>query len=248
MHSLPELIVNLDWLFTHPIDLKDLRRDIWAWGSVPYIKEVLHELLSVLKRHNAIATFFISGVCANQNKNEVLKIKEAGNEIALHGYKHVPYDMPHAEMAKDMQKAISIFKEIGVDVKGFRAPWLITNENSLRLSQKLDLKYVSNTKAKKGLQQIEKYNLVELPIYLDDQALLQKNALEVLLNSSESGRVFEFHLLYVRQTMRVLDNYLSQLKIDTITLSQIAEGERGIGLSFDIAYLNRLELPKKLFA
>ena len=248
MHSLPELIVNLDWLFTHPIDLKDLRRDIWAWGSVPYIKEVLHELLSVLKRHNAAATFFISGVCAAQNKEEVIRIRDAGHEIALHGYKHVPYDMPYAEMAKDMQKAISIFKEIGVDVKGFRAPWLITNENSLRLSQKLDLKYVSNTKAKKGLQKIEEYNLVELPIYLDDQALLQKNALEVLLNSSESGRVFEFHLLYVRQTMKVLNDYLSRLKIDTVTLSEIAEGDKGMGLSFDIAYLNRLELPKKLFA
>jgi hypothetical protein len=48
--------------------------------------------------------------------------------------------------------------------------------------------------------------------------------------------------------MRVLDDYLSRLKIDTVTLSQIAEGDRGIGLSFDIAYLNRLELPKKLFA
>ena len=248
MHSLPELIVNLDWLVTHPIDLKDLRRDIWAWGSVPYIKEVLHELLSVLKRHNAVATFFISGVCAKQNKDEVLRIKEAGNEVALHGYKHVPYDMPYAEMAKDMQKAISTFKEIGVDINGFRAPWLITNENSLHLSQKLGLKYVSNTKTKKGLQKIDKYNLVELPIYLDDQALLQKNALEVLLNSSESGRVFEFHLLYVKQTMRVLDNYLNRLKIETVTLSQIAEGDIGIGLSFDIAYLNRLELPKKLFA
>jgi len=248
VHSLPELIVNLDWLFSHPIDLKDLRRDLWAWGSVPHIKEVLHSLLSVLKRHNALATFFISGVCAEQNKKEVLRIKDAGHEIGLHGYRHVPYDLPYIEMISDMHHVDSVFREMGISAKGFRAPWLITNDNIYRAAQSLGLTYLSNEKAKKTIQRSDEYNLVDLPIYLDDQALLQKNAVEILLKSSEPARVFEFHLLYVRQNMRVLDDFLSRLNLDAITLSQIAEGSKGIGLSFDIAYLNRLELPKKLFS
>jgi hypothetical protein len=221
---------------------------MWAWGSVPHIKEALHELLSLLERHNVASTFFISGVCAEQNKDEILRIKDAGHEIGLHGYRHVPYDMPCAEMVRDMYQAISLFREMGVAVKGFRAPWLIANKDAYRVAQMLGLTYVSNVSVKKALQRVDKYNLVELPIYLDDQALLQKNAVETLLKSSEAGRVFEFHLLYVRQTMRVMDDFLNKLKIDTTTLSQIAEGSKGIGLSFDIAYLSRLELLKKLFS
>jgi len=228
--------------------MKSLRRDIWAWGSVPHIKEVLHNLLSVLKRHNVSSTFFISGVCAEQNRDEILGIKDAGHEIGLHGYRHVPYDMPYAEIMRDMCQAISVFREIGVFPKGFRAPWLVANNNAYRAAQMLDLKYASNVKAKKALQRSNSSNFVELPIYLDDQALLEKNALEILLKSSEAGRVFEFHLLYVRQSMRVLDDFLDRLKIDTTTLSHIAEGGKGIGLSFDIAYLKRSELPKKLFS
>jgi peptidoglycan/xylan/chitin deacetylase (PgdA/CDA1 family) len=248
LYPLPELISNLHWLLSNPIDLKGLRGDMWAWASVPNIKEVLHELLSLLERHNVALTFFISGVCAEQNKDEIVRIKDAGHEIGLHGYRHVPYDMLCAEMVRDMYQAISVFREMGVVVKGFRAPWLIANKDAYRAAQMLGLTYVSNVSAKKALQRVDKYNLVELPIYLDDQTLLQKNAVEILLESSETGRVFEFHLLYVRQRMRVLDDFLNKLKIDTATLSQIAGGSKGVGLSFDIAYLNRLELLKKLFS
>ncbi len=245
---MPELISNVHWLLSNPIDLKGLRGDIWAWGSVPRIKGVLRELLALLKRHNVAATFFVSGVCAEQNKDEILRIKNAGHEIGLHGYRHVPYDMPSADMIRDMYQAISVFREMGVVVKGFRAPWLISNEDTYRAAQMFGLTYVSNISAKKALQRVDKYDLAELPIYLDDQSLLQENAVENLLKSSETGRVFEFHLLYVRQRMRVLDDFLSKLRIGTATFSQIAEGSNGIGLSFDIAYLNRLELVKKLFS
>ena len=114
------------------------------------------------------------------------------------------------------------------------------------MAQTLGLKYVSNIKAKKTLQRVDGYDLVQLPIYLDDQALLKQNAAETLLKSAKSGRVFEFHLLYVRNTMDVLDTFLSKLQTDAVTLLQIAQGKKGVGLSFDIAYLSRLELIKKL--
>ncbi len=189
----------------------------------------------------------MSGICAEQNRDAVLRIKDAGHEMGLHGYRHVPYDMPLAEMVRDMYQAISVFREMGVVVKGFRAPWLVANEDTYRAAQTIHLKYVSNTRAKKTLQRVNKYNLVELPIYLGDPALLRKNAVEILLESSDAGRVFEFHLLYVRQSMRVLNDFFGKLKTKTVTLSQIAEGRRGLGLSFDIGYLNRLELLKSCF-
>lgn len=237
---------NFHWLISNPIDLKNLRGDICAWASVPNIKGVLHQLLSLLEKHNVKATFFVSGVCAQQNIDEIIKIKAAGHEIALHGYKHVPYDMPHTELESDMHQAFLVYKNMGITVKGFRAPWLIASKDTYRAAQKLGLKYVSNIKATNTPQKLDEYDLFELPIYLDDQALLHKNATEILLKSSEIGRVFEFHLLYIRQTMTVLDEFLNRLQIDTVTLLDIAEERKGLGLSFDIAYLSRFELIKKL--
>ncbi len=248
MPSLPELIVDLDWMFSHPIDLKNLRKDIWAWASVPHIKGVLHELLSDLEKHPAASTFFVSGACANQNKLEICRVKDAGHEIGLHGYKHVPYNMPYPQMMDDMYRAVSVFKELGVTPKGFRAPWLISNENTYRVGEKLGLQYMSNFKEKSGPQKIRGFDLMELPIYIDDETLIGENAVETLLEAAKPGRVFEFHLLYVRKNMQVLDRFLSELKTGTATLSQIAQGTPAIGLSFDIAYLDRLELAKKLFS
>ncbi len=242
------MISNFHWLLSNPIDLKGLRNDIWAWATVPNIKDVLHELLSLLKQHNVSATFFVSGVCAQQNSAEILRIRDAGHEIGLHGYKHVPYDMPSPELERDMYQAISVYKEMGVSVNGFRAPWLIASKDVYCLAQNLGLKYVSNIKSKKPMQNVDGYDFVELPIFLDDQTLLKRNAVEILMESCETGRVFEFHLLYVRHSLKILDTFLTKLQKQTGTLLQIAEGRNAIGLSFDIAYLSRLELMKKLVA
>ena len=63
--------------------------------------------------------------------------------------------MPWAEMVSDMRQAISVFRELGVTVKGFRAPWLIANEDAYRAAQMHNLKYVSNVSAKKALQRLQ---------------------------------------------------------------------------------------------
>jgi len=151
-------------------------------------------------------------------------------------------------MMTDMCRAVSAFKEIGVTPKGFRAPWLISTTDTYQAGEKLGLQYMSNFKEKSGPQKTRGFDLVELPIYIDDETLIGENAIQTLLEAAEPGRIFEFHLLYVRKNMQVLDDFLSRLKTETATLSQIAQGTPAIGLSFDIAYLDRIELAKKLFA
>jgi hypothetical protein len=59
--ALPELISNVNWLLSNPIDLKGLTGDIWAWATVPHIKGVLHELLVVLGSIMPVQLFLFLG-------------------------------------------------------------------------------------------------------------------------------------------------------------------------------------------
>lgn len=58
-----------------------------AWGT-----EDLDEILAVLKKHNAPATFFVTGQWAEKYPEAIISIDSAGHEIANHGnsHKHMP--------------------------------------------------------------------------------------------------------------------------------------------------------------
>lgn len=51
-----------------------------AWGT-----EDLEQILSILKKHNAPATFFVTGEWAEKYPEAILSIDQAGHEIANHG-------------------------------------------------------------------------------------------------------------------------------------------------------------------
>lgn len=53
--------------------------------------DVVCEMIEVLNRYNAKATFFVGGCWADDNKETLLKIVESGNEIANHGYFHLDH-------------------------------------------------------------------------------------------------------------------------------------------------------------
>ncbi|MGE5589242.1 MAG: polysaccharide deacetylase family protein [Bacillota bacterium] len=57
-----------------------------AWGN-----EYLPELLAVLKRHQAVGTFFLVGNWAERFPDLARGIADAGHEIASHGYATVDY-------------------------------------------------------------------------------------------------------------------------------------------------------------
>lgn len=53
--------------------------------------DVVCEMIDVLNRYNAKATFFVGGCWADDNKETLVKIVESGNEIANHGYFHLDH-------------------------------------------------------------------------------------------------------------------------------------------------------------
>ncbi len=91
-----------------------------AWGT-----EDLNEILSVLKKHNAPAVFFVTGDWARTNPDAIRLINDSGHEIGNHGdnHKHMP-TLSKKEIAAEIQGCHNAVYEItGKDMTLFRAPY-----------------------------------------------------------------------------------------------------------------------------
>ncbi len=96
-----------------------------AWGT-----EDLGEILDILKKHNAPATFFVTGEWALKNPDAIVSIDNAGHEIANHGnsHKHMP-QLSQADMAVEIKGCHDIIKKLtGKDMTLFRAPYSDWND------------------------------------------------------------------------------------------------------------------------
>jgi polysaccharide deacetylase family protein (PEP-CTERM system associated) len=95
------------------------------WASYPSrIERALDELLGLLARHEATATFFTLGWIADRHPRLVRRIHDAGHEIASHGYWHRRVNaMSAAEFRNDVRAAKVVLEDTcGAPVIGFRAP------------------------------------------------------------------------------------------------------------------------------
>jgi polysaccharide deacetylase family protein (PEP-CTERM system associated) len=89
-------------------------------------------ILSMLDKHNTKATFFTLGWIAERYPKLILKIADAGHEVASHGYGHErASDLSQDSFLKDITVAKRILEDsIGAEVTGYRAPsFSIGNDN-----------------------------------------------------------------------------------------------------------------------
>ena len=82
------------------------------------------KMLKILDIMQTRATFFVLGVIAEKFPNLVLKIEQAGHEVASHGYRHLElYHHTADSFREDLKKSMEILKEItGKPILGYRAP------------------------------------------------------------------------------------------------------------------------------
>lgn len=96
-----------------------------AWGT-----EDLEEILAILNKHHAYATFFVTGEWASKNPDAIRAIDAAGHEIGNHGnnHKHMP-QLSKEEMAKEIQDCHNaVYAITGKDMTLFRAPYSDWND------------------------------------------------------------------------------------------------------------------------
>lgn len=105
-----------------------------AWGT-----EDLDEILAVLKKHNAPATFFVTGQWAEKYPEAIISIDSAGHEIANHGnsHKHMP-QISKKEMETEIQGCHTIiYNLIKKDMTLFRAPYSDWNDDVVEVAHSL---------------------------------------------------------------------------------------------------------------
>lgn len=96
-----------------------------AWGV-----EDLDVILEILKNHNCIATFFVTGEWAEKYPDAITKISTAGHILGNHGanHKHMP-QLSESEMLAEIQGCHDIIKNLTeTDMTLFRAPYGDYNE------------------------------------------------------------------------------------------------------------------------
>lgn len=129
-------------------------------------------ILALLERLELRATFFMPGGTADRWPRAVEQILEAGQEIALHSYAHVPLVRLDADAQRaDLERGLAALERFGIKPTGYRAPMWQQTRVTLDMLVEYGIRYDSSLMDDDrpylvGAQR----GLVELPVHwsLDD--------------------------------------------------------------------------------
>lgn len=102
-------------------------------------------ILGLLASHEVEATFFVPGVTAERWPGAVKEILAAGHEVALHGHSHrrLP-GMPQDEQADDLRRGLEALARLGVEPRGYRAPYWQLTRATLEMLPGCGIRYDSS--------------------------------------------------------------------------------------------------------
>jgi peptidoglycan/xylan/chitin deacetylase (PgdA/CDA1 family) len=87
-------------------------------------EQIIDNILATLSKYDACYTFPILASTAIEKPELLRKIVDSKCEIAAHGYEHVKYTLISLEdQDSDIERAKTTFRKMGINVKGFRAPY-----------------------------------------------------------------------------------------------------------------------------
>ena len=95
------------------------------WDSMPSrVEASVNQLLELLARHSATATFFTVGWVAERKPGLIKRVAELGHEIASHSWWHRRVTaLSPSEFRDDVRRCRSVLEDLsGRPVRGFRAP------------------------------------------------------------------------------------------------------------------------------
>jgi len=102
-------------------------------------------ILDLLGSHGVEGTFFVPGVTAERWPETVRAIAGAGHEVALHGHSHrVLPGMSEDEQRRDLERGLKALTGLGVEPRGYRAPYWRLTRSTLDLLARHGIRYDSS--------------------------------------------------------------------------------------------------------
>lgn len=178
-----------------PVDpgINMLTVDVECWHQIvhrrltghltPPSEEVVRStrlVLSLLRRREVSATFFVLGYVAEAFPDLVKEIADNGHEVASHGYSHIPLSRMTPEDARqDIRRSVELLGDIaGRPIRGFRAAEfgiLRENLHAMEIFSDLGLKYDSSIFPING----PRYGIADFPAGVTRMRLGNKSLVEV---------------------------------------------------------------------
>lgn len=81
--------------------------------NVDWGEEYIPRMLAEFKKHDAVATFYVTGTWAEKNRDLLKQMFQEGHSIQNHGYKHVHFNtLAPDQMAEQIKKAEKVITDI----------------------------------------------------------------------------------------------------------------------------------------
>jgi peptidoglycan/xylan/chitin deacetylase (PgdA/CDA1 family) len=137
--------------------------DVDSWSSLLRFYSIKHEaaeansevgidyginrLLELFRRHDISATFFVPGEVAKTQQESIRRLLQEGHELGCHGLTHDKNEFlsSYNEQLKRIKEATELLeKHAGLKPKGFRAPCLRANGETIKALEALNYIYDSS--------------------------------------------------------------------------------------------------------
>ncbi|WP_025026426.1 polysaccharide deacetylase family protein [Caldalkalibacillus mannanilyticus] len=183
-------------------------------GPGPYTEEILH----ILQEANTKATFFLTGLEIEQNREAAEAIVQAGHEIGNHSYSHQRMVLKSPAFIKEeIEKTDELIREVGYEGEiHFRPPY---GKRLLLLPY-----YLKQTERKTILWNIEPETYPEIAV---DSGKIVDHVVENI----EPGSIILLHVMYESRkpsldSVREIIRKLEEPGYTFVTVSELLEFEK----------------------
>ena len=109
-------------------------------------RRALHRFLDITGAHDCRPTLFITADLLRCHRSTIQSVLARNVDVGLHGHHHIDHSLiPSDLQLREIAAGISRFQEVGVQVSGFRAPFLRFNRSTCEAVVANKLSWLSNT-------------------------------------------------------------------------------------------------------
>lgn len=175
-----------------------------AWGASD-----IPNILDILDKYHAKATFFIVGVWAEKYPDMVKLMSERGHEIANHGYGHLHMaSIPEEKIAEEITRCTEVLENLTKQkVRLFRPPYGEYNARVVRTAKRL------------GYENIQ-WDCDSLDW---KKEMTRENILNRVIKRTDKGSIILFHndTLYTQDVLPDILDALTESGFDFVAVSDL---------------------------